>query len=172
MDRLDVQASREDLRTVFVENLRQIFEEDTTNALPAFQALTSIAAYWWSEDENPPDQVVEVPWWALETVCAGYMLYMDAAKEGRTTTFGQAYGLEAHGQGKPRRVQGFLKSKGDREVALAVAIELESLTSVEKAVAKVSEQCRRSESSVWRIWREHGRKAQLCLSNYRTLKTS
>ena len=62
-DELGVEMTSEDLRTVFVDAHRANFELDTTNPLPAFDALSSIVSYWWERREVPESGTINIPWW-------------------------------------------------------------------------------------------------------------
>jgi hypothetical protein len=169
---LDSLGSKEDQLNLMLQAWSAEFKADSTNALPAFEALASIVAYrWQSGDAGLSDSGI-VPWWAVETLGAGYMKYRDAAIDGRTTKLGEAYGLEGGRQGAPRRIKKFLKERSGRNLALQTAIALEEEFSVEKAIAKVSEQSEVSDRTLWRYWQSFGEQARIALRNFRTAKTS
>lgn len=140
------------LRTAFAQ-----FSTDSTNPLFAFDGLSYIAAYHWADKEPSPEDSVAVPWWVIDVIAAGYQIYWDAALEGRSTTLGQAYGIESHGQGKQRRIATKLHELRDYRIALAVADIVKGGRRVEGAIAAVASEFKLGESTVWRAWRRSAR---------------
>lgn len=171
-DELGVEMTSEDLRTVFVDAYRAHFELDTTNPLPAFDALSSLVVYWWERDEVPESGTINVPWWAGEIIAAGYQIYRAAHKEGRSTKLGEAYGIEGGGQGKQPRIRRHMRVSKDRDLALWVALELEKNSTYENAVAETVERCGVSESKIARAWRDLGEPVKERLRQFRRGQTS
>ena len=166
-DELGVEIAGEDLRTVFVDAHRAHYERDKTNPLPAFDALSSIVCYWWERHEVPKNGMVCIPWWACEIIAAGYQTYRAAHIERRSTKFGEAYGVEGGGQGKPPRIRKHMRVTKDRDLALWVALELEKNGTYENAVAATVERCGVSESNVARAWSDWGETVEERLRQFR-----
>jgi len=166
-DELGVEIAGEDLRTVFVDLYRAHFELDTTNPLPAFDALSSIVSYWWERHEVPESGMINIPWWAGEFIAAGYQIYRKAHRERRSTKFGEAYGVEGGGQGKQPRIRKHMRVSKDRDLALWVALELEKNGTNENAIAATAERSNVSESNVARAWSDWGASVQERLQRFR-----
>ena len=162
----------EDLRTVFIDLYRAQFELDTTNPLPAFDALSSLVAYWWERHEVPESGTISIPWWAGEIIAAGYQTYCADQKEVRITKFGEAYGIEGGGQGKHPRIRRHMRVSKDRDLALWVALELEKNSTYENAVAETAERCDVSESNIARAWHDWGELVKELLQKFRRGQTS
>ncbi len=171
-EELGVEMTNEDLRTVFVDAHRAHFELDTTNPLPAFDALSSIVSYWWERHEVPESGTISIPWWAGEIIAWGYQIYRTAHLEGRSTKLGEAYGIEGGGQGKQPRIRRHMRVSKDRDLALWVALELEKNSTYENAVAETAERCGVSESNIARAWRDLGEPVKERLRQFRRGQTS
>ena len=171
LDELGVSGSPELLLADNLASWEQAFRQDQTTTHQPFMALATVAAYWWLHEGGPPERV-EVPWWALQAVIIGFQTYTTARDEGRTTTFGEAFGMESMGQGKqPRLAKERLKER-NRDVALHIAMRIERGVSVESAIKEFAKQYDLGESTVWRAWSAYGDLAQRRLANFRTLSSS
>ena len=98
---------------------------------------------------------VPVPFWAVDTIAAGWVQYRAQKFAGRS--MGEAFGIEGGKQGK-RSVQGRHPAKRKWNMwlrNLRLAAELHSLRqdkSYEQAVAAVAEKWEVSDSTVKRAW--------------------
>ena len=144
---MDIPTSRDDLRRVFLDAYKAHFEQDTTNPLPAFDALESVIGYWWESGDEPKDGVVEVPYWALEIFVRGYHQYKDAHERRERMHFGEAFGIEGGGQGKQPRIRRHMVEGKDRNIALWIALDQEQGISREQAIANAAERIGVSEAA-------------------------
>jgi hypothetical protein len=134
---------------------RRRFETDTSNPLPAFQAVSLVAARHWHEENKESPEYAQVPMWAVEVIAAGFCIYREAAEAGQGMTLGEAFGIKGVGRGKWPRLKRDLQQDRDRKIALAVALKLPECKSVEDAVFDVAEEWDLSSDRVWHIWTEH-----------------
>ena len=101
---------------------RADFESDSSSALPAFWALAHcVAAQWTKVDQDDP-AMIQLPYWAAQAVAIGFNNYREACESGRTTTFGEAFGVEGGGQGKQRKFARFEQERQKRTIALAIVL--------------------------------------------------
>ena len=171
LNELGVHADAELLLTDYLDACEHAFRGNTKTAFAAFEALASVAAFWWQPGRNPPERV-EVPWWALDVIASGFMIYNDEWDAGDNTGFGEAFGIEGGGQGTKPILAKVRKLRRDRNIALYIAMAVEKGVSVETAVADTAEHCSLNERTVWRIWGDLGTVARRKLSDYRTATSS
>ena len=100
------------------------------------------------------------------------MKYHQAKGSGRTTTLGEAFGLEGGGQGITPILKKTFKSDRNRKIALSIAIKIDGGISVEEAVNLVADEYDLSEKTIWPIWSNNKELVQSSLKNFLTLKTS
>lgn len=160
------------LRSTFLAAYYIAFLSDTKNPQPAFQALAAVASYWWEEGEPSPTAMVKLPWWVIDVLASGYMLYQDAAEAGRTTTLGEAYNLEGGGQGKEPRIKQKLRFHRDLHIALYIAKRADDGVSREQAIAEMADHLQMGESTIRRIWSKYKDRAPGYLAHLQTLNAS
>ena len=90
-------TDKEDLEA-FLAMCEVEFQQDTRNALPAFEALTYCVTHHWRKNRRPKG--LKLPWWAAEVLCPGYLTYKDQAQSSNPVSLGKAYNIEAQTQGK------------------------------------------------------------------------
>ena len=113
-------TDKEDLEA-FLAMCEAEFQQDTHNALPAFEALTYCVAYHWGKKRRPKE--LKLPWWAAEVLCAGYYLnYKDQAQTDNPVSLGKAYNMEAQVQGEEPAIAKFLRRLRDRRIAIMIAL--------------------------------------------------
>jgi hypothetical protein len=171
LDRLGLFPSHEHLQSLYLDTYKQLFQDDSTTTYAPFMALASVAAYWWQSKEAPGERV-EVAWWALEAIAYAFNDYMQDFDDGKSTRFGEAFGMEGRRQGKKPTLNKVRKLERDRHIALHIAISVEGGASVEEAVNDVAEQFKLSDKAVWRVWGELGDDAKESLARHRTLNSS
>lgn len=171
IDSLNIPTSQDDLRSLFLDFYRFHFEQDTTNPLPAFDALESIVGYWWNAGEEPKDGVVEVPFWALEIFVHGYHQYKDAHEHRKPLHFGEAFGIEGGGRGKQPRIRQHMVEWKDRNLALWIALDRERGTSREQAIANAAERVGVSEAAADKADRRYHADAKRQLERHRARST-
>ena len=82
LDELGMHPDPKLLPTDYLDAWKESFEQDRTTTYAAFMALSSVAAYWWQHQDDPPEHV-EVPWWALQAIAIGFQSYTHDQDEGR-----------------------------------------------------------------------------------------
>ena len=127
-------TEKEDLEA-FLAMCEAEFQQDTRNALPAFEALTYCVAPHWGKNQRPKE--LKLPGWAAEVLCIGYLTYKDQAQSDNPVSLGQAYNIEA-------QTIALLKEKGWK---------------LEAAYEQAHQETRLSLTQVKRIWRQYGRRA-------------
>ena len=160
LDDFDRDASdAEQLATMLLVDY-QLFEGDRTNSLPALDAIAQIAAFKWRQEaagKKPlaPDQLVSVPWWAIQTIAAAYCQYAIDGLKMPPIKLGKAFQIEASGRGRRPRLRKWMQMKRDHRCAVGIALRHVKGTSVEKAIDEVSEVLGLSRERLWQIWGEH-----------------
>ena len=172
LSRLGVKSDPSLLMTDYMSAWRSKFENDPTNILPAIKGLQSVASYYWQFPDEQGSDSVGVPFWVVEVLSEGFFRYENARSADRTTTLGEAFGLEGGGQGKQPKLKEQRTIVRDRNIALSIAMQIAEELTVEEAVNLVAEQHSLSEKTVWPIWSKYKDLAQSSLNNYQTLKTS
>ncbi len=157
---------------LYLQMQRQLFEADRSNALPAFEALTYIATEIWGNGETPRDCAVTIPLWIVETLAEGFLRYRDAAENGPSKTFGEAYGIEGGGQGKEPRISIEIRKLRDIRLATTIASRKEQGIKIEASIQKMSEETELSCSQVRRIWQKHRKEAVSAVRNLKTRVSS
>src|SRR5262245_41251743 len=110
------------------------FRSETSNPLPAFEALATVAAYFWLKEETPPGNEVALPWWVVEVIASGFEIYRESSLSTTPMTMGEAYNLEGRGQGKIPWIQREWRERRDKRIALAVAFEEANGVKIEAAI--------------------------------------
>ena len=88
-------SSAEELQIMlFIDQF--LFESDSTNTLPALDAIAQIAAFRWREEEagkSPlaSDHFVRLPWWAVQVIAAGYCSYVEPPEKSPPPKLGEAF---------------------------------------------------------------------------------
>jgi hypothetical protein len=147
--------------------------------LAAFEALFIISGCWRGYGKFKPPSLnnidfVPVPFWAVDTIAAGWVQYRAQKFAGRS--MGEAFGIEGGKQGK-RSVQGRHPAKRKWNVwlrNLRLAAELYSLRqdkSYEQAVADVAEKWGVSDSTVKRAWAACGAEIQAAAASFTTSRS-
>ena len=172
IDGLDISENPEFLRTVYPDVYHQLFLLDTTTAIQAFRAITSVAAYWWKKSKQEPSESVEIPSWAVQAIAIGFCKYQDAISEGQEPRFGEALGLELNGQGRKPRLVEVDRRLRDLKLALSVAIQVDNGVPVGAAIEKLAKNFLVSKSTAWRLWSQHKEFVRDCLAKHNTLTTS
>jgi hypothetical protein len=142
------------------------FRSDTSDPLPAFEALSHIASYIWKQ-ERPPTHSVPVPWWIVETLAIGSNEYRDSASSVTPMTLGEAYNVEGRGQGKQPRVQRELRHRRDIRIATAIALADADGIKIEAALQEQANKTDLSLGQVRRIWEANRRHARSCVRNFK-----
>lgn len=150
---------------LFLEMSREYFEKDRSTTLHAFQAIGYLTTYFWQLNEGKEPQEVSVPYWIIKALGIGWMNYREAFSEGRTTTLGEAYGLEGGGQGKSKKIRNLDLEIRDIRVAAKLASEISQGTSVTSAISDMANTLGVSEETIRRIWKRLGRKAKQVVKN-------
>ncbi len=162
-------TDKEDLKA-FLSMCEAEFQQDTRNALPAFEALTYCVAHHWRKNRHPKE--LKLPWWAAEVLCAGYLTYKDQAQTNNPVSLGQAYNIEAQAQGKGRAVATSLRRLRDLRIALAIALLREEGWKMEAALEKTYQEVGLSITQIKRIWRKYGKRAREQLKKLREATSS
>lgn len=102
---------------------RFIQYEKDASVLHALDAILATNALVHSEGQDNPHLLVRVPLWALNAISGRYASYSDAHIEDRSTKFGEAFGVEGGGQGKPPKIRSHLKEARNRSLCMTVAYE-------------------------------------------------
>src|SRR3954471_14296254 len=118
---------------IFLKMLEERFQEDTSDPLPAFEALNYIAAYVW-QSEDSSLQALQIPWWVVHALATGFNIYRRSAETTTPMTLGEAYSLEGGGQGKVPRVQRAVRELRDIRIAIAIAQAQEAGGKIEAAL--------------------------------------
>lgn len=159
--------SDEESLALFLEVAREQFASDRTNPLPAFKAIGFVTSYYWQQGTSP--ETIEIPLWAAETICSGFMQYWDEAKGAAPRqSFGEALGLEGGGQGRRPKILAYLKSWNDIQICLAIAFKDESGIKIEAAIQEIAGKRGLSYTTVRDIWSRHAEHARNALRNFRT----
>jgi hypothetical protein len=157
--------------TVFLVMLEERFRKNTSDPLPAFEALSYIASYVWLI-EKPPSYTLPTPWWAIQALAIGFNSYRDAAGSTAPLTLGEAYRLEGRGQGKEPRIQRGLRQLRDIRIAVAIATATADGVKIETALQEQADKTGLSVGQVRRIWEMNRRRASSAVRNFRTRITS
>lgn len=168
----DWPLARHEELLLHLEMQRQHFEADPSHTLPAFYGLTYIVTEVWGNAETPEDCDVTIPLWIVETLAKGFLLYQDAALEGTSMTLGEAYGIEAGGQGKEPRILVEMRQQRDIRVATTIAFRKEQGIKIEASIQEMSEKTELSCSQVRRIWQKHRKQAVCSVRNLKTRVSS
>ena len=155
-----------------LEMQRQRFEADRSHALPAFDALTYIVTEIWHNGETPRDCDVTIPLWIVETLAIDFLRYQDAAENGHSMTFGEAYGIEGGGQGKEPRILIEKRELRDIRLVTTIASRKEQGIKIEASIQEMSEETDLSCSQVRRIWQKHRTQAVTAIRNLKTRVSS
>jgi hypothetical protein len=155
----------------FLTMLEKRFRSDTSDPLPAFEAIGYIAAYVW-KTERPSPSTLQIPWWVVETLAIGFMKYRESAGSSTPMTLGEAYQLEGRGQGKQPRIQRGLRQLRDIRIATAIASAKANGIKIEAALQEQANKTKLSIGQVRRIWEANRRRASSAVRNFRTRITS
>ena len=162
-------TDKEDLEA-FLAMCEAEFQQDTHNALPSFEALTYCVAPHWQNDQPPKS--IELPWWAAEVLCAGYQIYRDRAQSDNPVSLGQAYNIEAQGQGKEPAIAKLLRRLRDRRIAIRIALLRDKGWKLEAAHEKAHQENDLSITQIKRIWHKYGQRAREQLKKLREATSS
>jgi hypothetical protein len=100
--------------------MRTHFESDRSTALLAFQAVALCVATQWGKEGPDGPLLIQVPYWAAQAIAIGFKNYEGAHESGRSTTFGEAFGVEGGGQGKQPKLD--QNARDRREQLIVVEI--------------------------------------------------
>jgi hypothetical protein len=142
------------------------FRSDTSNPLPAFDALCHFAAYVWKHEEAPRHSIL-IPWWIVQTLAIGFSEYRDSADSTTPMTLGEAYNLEGRGQGKEPRVQRESRDLRNIRIVAAIALAAADGIKIEAALQEQADKTGLSASQVRRIWEANRRHAKSCVRNFK-----
>ncbi len=162
-------TEKEDLEA-FLAMCEAEFQQDTRNALPAFEALTYCVAPHWRK--NQPPKELKLPWWAVEVLCIGYLTYKDQAQSNNPVSLGQAYNIEAQAQGEEPAVATSLRRLRDLRIALTIAQRKEKKWKLEAALEQAHQETGLSISQIKRIWGQYRRRAREQLKKLREATSS
>ena len=162
-------TEKEDLEA-FLAMCEAEFQQDTRNALPAFEALTYCIAPHWGKNKHPKE--LKLPWWAVEVLCIGYLTYKDQAQSDNPVSLGQAYNIEAQGQGKEPAIAKLLRRLRDRRIAIRIALLREKGWKLEAAYEQAHQENDLSITQIKRIWRKYGKRAREQLKKLREATSS
>ncbi len=162
-------TEKEDLEA-FLAMCEAEFQQDTRNALPAFEALTYCVAPHWGKNQHPKE--LKLPWWAVEVLCIGYLTYKDQAQSDNPVSLGQAYNIEAQAQGEEPAVATSLRRLRDLRIALAIAMLREEGWKMEAAREKAHQENDLSITQIKRIWHKYGQRAREQLKKLREATSS
>lgn len=153
--------------TVFLATAREAFEADSSNPLPAFEALGYVASYHWRKDEAP--ETVTIPFWAVEVIVQGYKQYQAShtGSGGTRLKFGEAFQIEGRGQGKRPRVHEHLKQLRDIRLAIHLVLLEEQGWKIEAAIQELADRTGIHHSTIRDIWARHADQARKALRNFR-----
>ena len=168
----DWPLARPEELSLYLQMQRQRFEADRSNVLPAFSALTYIVTEIWGNAETLRDRDVKIPLWIVETLAEGFLRYRDAAENGRSMTFGEAYGVEGGGQGKKPRISIEIRELRDIRLVTTIASRKEQGIKIEASIQEMSEKTGLSRSQVRRIWQKHRKQAVSAVRNLKTRVSS
>ncbi len=172
LDELEIPPDLDLLMTDYMDTWKSKYENDSSNIIPALYGISAIACFYWQNPNKLGSPNVTVPFWAIEALSEGFMKYHQAKGSGRTTTLGEAFGLEGGGQGITPILKKTFKSDRNRKIALSIAIKIDGGISVEEAVNLVADEYDLSEKTIWPIWSNNKELVQSSLKNFLTLKTS
>jgi hypothetical protein len=156
---------------IFLIMLEERFRKDTSDPLPAFEALSYIASYVWLT-EKPSTYTLPIPWWVVQALVIGFKNYRDHAGSTTPMTLGEAYNLEGRGQGKKPRIQHGLRHLRDIRIAIAIAQAEANGVKIEASLQDQSEKTGLSVGQVRRIWETNRGRASTAVRNFRTRITS
>ncbi len=151
--------------------LEKRFRKDTSDPLPAFEALSYIASYV-LRTEKPSTYTLPIPWWVVQALVIGFNIYRDGAGSTTPITLGEAYKLEGGGQDKEPRIQRALRQLRDIRIATAIAQAEASGVKIEAALQEQSDKTGLSVGPVRRIWAMNRGRATTAVRNFRTRITS
>ncbi len=149
----------------FLAMLESEFHRDTSNTLPAFEAVNLIASHLWERDQSSPE-FVSVPWWTVEVLAMGYNIYRDGALSNAPLKLGEAFGLEGGGQGKQPRIQQSLQKLRDIRIAGAIAFNSAEGVKIEAALQEQADLTQLSVGQIRRIWEENREQAENAVKNF------
>lgn len=137
-----------------------LFEEDPTNTLPALDAITQIAVYRWRQEQTgiekmTPEHYVRVPWWVIQTVAVAFQQYARPERGEPRMTLGETFKIEGGGQGRWPKIKKWSQLKRDRRYAVSIALRYVKGSTIEIAIAELSEILDLSVDRLWEIWTEH-----------------
>jgi hypothetical protein len=162
--------NREQDLAMFLTMLERRFRENSSDPMPAFEAIKYIAAYFWAVDKSP-DSVL-VPWWVVQALAIGFNKYHDAATSTAPLTLGEAYQVEGRGQGKRPKIQQSLNELRDIRIAGAIAMAKADGVKIEAALQEQAQKTGLSVVHVRRIWEQKRARALSAVTNFRTSITS
>ncbi len=157
---LPFELSQEEGLELFLHMERANFQNDPKSTLPAFQALAYIAAYNWSLPEDQQPNTWEVPHWVGEVLAEGFFRYQENQVIGISTTLGEAFQLEGHGQGKIPKIKKSNQLRSERTDALWIAWQkAKNNMPITRAIEFLAEHHDVSTDTVRKRWIKHRRDA-------------
>lgn len=142
-----------------LEGLWGLYNFDPKSTYAAFAAIEKIAAASYMAGEPDYQSKVEVPWWVIKALGLNWTNYLMDAKG---QTLGQAFGLEAKGQGGRRVVERHRKRMDDLMIVLEVIDLKESeppqdgiKLTLEKAIIIVAANRNIAEDTIKGMWKRH-----------------
>jgi hypothetical protein len=156
---------------IFLTMLEDRFRKDRSDPLPAFEALSYVAAYVW-RNENSSTRMLPIPWWVVQALAIGFSIYRDSAETSTPMTLGESFNLEGRGQGKEPRVQRAMRELRDIRIATAIALARAAGGKIEAALQDQAQKTRLSIGQVERIWEKNREQAVNAVHNLQTRKTS
>ncbi|MBM3535850.1 MAG: hypothetical protein FJX60_22800 [Alphaproteobacteria bacterium] len=152
----DLSRAPEYLRIVLHGLLTEVVKDPSVGLLSynALQALLEIAAARSSKAEKLEDEApVEVPWWVVRELAAGWHKYKKAPPG---QTFGEVLKIEGSGQGAAPLRNLRSKIEEHRWLAFNVAYVIDTLgVPIAGAIARVAELTGRSPDKVRSAWQGH-----------------
>ncbi|KLK92651.1 hypothetical protein AA309_13260 [Microvirga vignae] len=163
-------AAEQDL-AIFLAMTREAFAADSTNSLPAFEALGYVASYYWRKDEAP--ESVTIPFWVVEVIVSGYQKYKAShtGPGGARLKFGEALQMEGHGQGKRPRIHDHLKQLRDIRIAIHLVLLEEKGWKIDAAIQELADRTGIHHTTVRDLWVRHAEQARKALRNFRQGET-
>ncbi len=148
--------------------LQKRYLQDPASAGVSFAALKLIAAYQWQK-AMPADahQYIEVPWWIVDSIAAGFALYEEALKAGQKLTLGQALRIEPKGKGSKRFVTQEANLNRDIRIAMRLAKAEAEGGKIEAEIQAISDETGMSLANIKAIWRNNSKRARQKAPNIR-----